>query len=183
MYTREFETWFREVLQVWERGISNRPTSQDPGGYTVNGITWNTWKNQGAKLLGKPATVDALSKITWEDVKKLAYLLYWVPGRVELVKRPDMQIIYADSLWHGGGIKSMGYPNLSALNADKTVSIDTVINRRMAYLKSLKNWEPNKNGWTNRLNSLKNAAFSLFQKISPIVILFIIAALYVYLLK
>jgi len=150
-----FENWFDGIIRKWEGGIANRPAAEDPGGYTNHGITISTWQNGGAKLLGKPATVDALSKITWDDAKKIAYQMYWIRNGVNNVKNKAFRPIVMDSFWLGGGMKSLGYNSITALNNAVNETVEKLYQKRLLFLQKLSNWNYNKGGWTSRLNDIK----------------------------
>lgn len=162
-YPNEFNTWFDKVVAKWEGGIANRDLSADPGGYTNHGVTEATWKNGGAKVLGKPATRDALSKITFEDAKKIAYSLYWLAHKIDTVKNPLLRIHLAEGYWGGGGLSPLGYigtvagkrqykyKTIADLNKDNP-SIDEIGQRRYNWYTTLANFTQNP-GWINRLNT------------------------------
>jgi len=150
-----FEKWFDGIIKKWEGGIANRPPEEDPGGYTNHGVTIGTWKNGGAKLLARPATVAALSQITWDDAKKIAYHMYWLANKVNQVKNPAFRPIVMDSFWLGGGMKSLGYNSVAGLNAALNETVDKLYKKRLLFLQKLSNWNTNKGGWTSRLNDIK----------------------------
>lgn len=177
-FTQPFNDWFDGVIQKWEGGVSNRSKDADPAGLTVHGVTIATWKNGGAKLLGQQPTPEDLLNLDWNGAKKIAYVLFWNKNNVSSVKNPNAQPIVADSLWLGGGLRSLGANSISDLN-NQNLSISDLINKRLSYLSKLKNYPQNETGWKNRLQSLLDVAS---KNESPIglLILILIAFVYVY---
>jgi len=149
-----FEKWWTNIIRKWEGGVANRPPEEDPGGYTKHGITIGYWKDKGAKILGRPATLAALSAITWDDAKKIAYQGFWIGDKINTVVNPAFRPFVADAYWLGGRMSSLGYASIAALNRNKLETVQNLYNKRMAYLKKLSNWQYNKGGWTNRANDL-----------------------------
>lgn len=57
----------------WEGGVANRPLTEDPGGLTNRGITWDTWAALSQRLFGFAATMQnflGMSDQQWERVFK-----------------------------------------------------------------------------------------------------------------
>jgi len=149
VYPQMFHKWISDVAMTWEAGLSNRDPKADPGGLTNKGITWATFLRLAPKVLG---TVDKkrFYGLTWDDVAALAYQGYWIPGAIETVKSDPIKVILMDADFNGGGIHSLGYPSIDALNKANPKP-ETVIANRLNWYKSLKNWPQNQHGWTNRL--------------------------------
>lgn len=155
---KAFEEWFTNVIRKWEGGSAERDPKDDPGGFTRHGVTIGHWISNGAKIIGKPPTKEALNTITWDDAKKIAYVDFWVKKKINTIANSSFRPIVADTYWLGGGISSLGYPSIAALNKNKLETVSGLFNKRMNYLKSLKNWDANKNGWANRMNSVIESA-------------------------
>lgn len=170
-----FENWFKNIVSRWEGNISNRPRNEDPAGFTNHGVTIGTWKAGGAKVLGKEPTLETLKKITFNDAQAIAKSMYWDRYKVDTVKREDLKPVVAESYWMGGGISSLGFKSISALNTANP-SLQTVLDNRLKYLKKLSNYEANKNGWNNRLKTTFDVCSKLLSPagVSSIVILLIL---------
>jgi lysozyme family protein len=160
MYDQYFALWYSKILAPWEGGIADRPPKADPGGLTNRGVTIAVWREQAPKLFGIPGNENTLRQITKEQAIKIAYEVYWKFYAIDKISNPAIKILVADSVWGGGGYKSVGYPSgtysqrAAQINADAARNsglFNTMLNRRVAYLKSLDNYEANKNGWLNRL--------------------------------
>lgn len=152
-YPQNFINWAKTVLsKAIEGGISNRSLKDDPGGLTNRGVTFSVFKRVAKKTLGIEPTVENFYKLTEPQAQAIGYADYWLANHTDKVK-PIYQIIYMDSVWHGGGIKSLGYADINSLN-NSNATIQQIGINRLNYLKKLKNWEANKNGWINRLTAI-----------------------------
>jgi lysozyme family protein len=174
-YPSDFEAWHK-ILVPSEGKIANRPKWQDTGGLTNMGITFVRFQTIFAVFLGVPATIESFMNLTREQEKSIAYKFYWkdvgVPSAL-----PIYRIILADSFFLGGGVRSLGYTTIAGLNASKS-TLQTVANNRLNYLKSLKNWESNKNGWTTRLNNITSGGLNFAKENGiPLVFLLILSSI------
>ena len=158
---KAFISWFTNVIRKWEGGTAERNPKDDPGGLTTHGVTIKYWQDKAHKIIGAPPTREALMKISWDDAKKIAYQDFWLGKKINTIKNAAFRPFVADTYWLGGGINSLGYPTITALNNAKLESVQGLYNKRLAWLKKLSNWEANKNGWTNRMNSVLATAKSL----------------------
>lgn len=158
---KAFESWFTNVIRKWEGGSAERDPKDDPGGFTRHGVTIGYWQQKAASILGKPPTREALNQITWEDAKKIAYQGFWLGRKINTIKNAAFRPVVADTYWLGGGITSLGYPSIAALNIAKFETVKGLYDKRLAHLKKLSNWSANKNGWKNRMDSVLEAGKAL----------------------
>lgn len=156
-----FKAWFNEVIRKWEGGTAERDIKADSGGLTRHGVTIGYWINKAHKIVGKPPTREGLMSISWNDAEKIAYQDFWLSKKINTIANKSFRPIVADTYWLGGGISSLGYPSIAALNNNKLETARGLYNKRLAHLKNLSNWDYNKNGWTNRMKSVLNAALSM----------------------
>lgn len=175
-YPQDFEAWYK-ILAPSEGGISNRSKSADPAGLTNRGITIGTFKRVALPLLGVQPTEANLRILTSDQAKYIAYKEYWIKTGVPSAL-PLYRTILADSFFLGGGIKSLGYTTISSLNLAKP-SLSIIAGNRLKYLKSLKNWEANKNGWSTRLQNIvgKSVKFTSENLGSSIIILLVLSVI------
>ncbi len=153
-----FESWYTNVIRKWEGGAAERDPKDDPGGLTKHGVTIGYWTKTAHKIVNKPATREGLLSINWDDAKKIAYQDFWVKKKINTIENKGFRPFVADAYWLGGGMPSLGYSSITALNKNKFETVTGLYNKRLKYLKSLDNWEPNKNGWIARMGSVMNTA-------------------------
>lgn len=154
--------------------------------HTNMGITYKTWTNY-AKLKGfQPTGANflAITPTQWYDV---AYLLYWKPSFCDVIKSQGVAEIIFEARW-GGGLNHMignlqSFLNKKGANlvVDRNIGINTanainnftgkskkneaelikfLTDKRLEYLKSLKDWSWAGGGWSDRVNKLYNRAMS-----------------------
>lgn len=155
-----FELWNEYILKEWEGGIADRPLRDDPGGLTNKGVTIAVWREWAHKLFGIVGNETTLRQLTEAQAKRVAYEIYWKFYGIDKVTNPAIKLLLADSVWGGGGYSSLGYKTgtyaqrAAQINKDNQANsnlFNVLVNRRLAYLRSLKNYEVNKNGWENRV--------------------------------
>lgn len=170
-----FNLWYTHILAPWEGGIADRPLKDDPGGLTNRGVTIAVWKQYALKLFGIPGTEATLRQISKEQAKRVAYELYWKFYGIDAIKNPAIKILVADSVWGGGGYSSLGYKSgtntqrAAQINKDNEVNkklFDVLVERRLTYLRSLKNYAANKNGWENRVQNGDKTRLSITQVVA-----------------
>ena len=152
--SKTFNAWFDQVIKRWEGGAAERPKEEDSGGLTNHGVTIGYWQKEAHKYVNAPPTREALLQITWDDARIIAWKGFWLKHKINQVRNQALQPFVADSYWLGGKLKSLGYPSLQALNRDLTATPGKLYRKRLAWLKTLKNWSFNSAGWTNRMNSV-----------------------------
>lgn len=155
-----FELWNEYILKEWEGGIADRPLKDDPGGLTNKGVTIAVWREWAPKLFNIVGNEATLRQLTEAQAKRVAYEIYWKFYGIDKVTNPAIKLLLADSVWGGGGYRSLGYESgtyaqrAAQINKDNQANanlFNVLVNRRLAYLRSLKNYEVNKNGWENRV--------------------------------
>jgi lysozyme family protein len=157
----DFQNWYK-IIRKFEGGISDRPKNEDPGGLTNRGVTYKSYiTEKWYKIVNKGTSIDEFLKLTEDETQKIAYEGIWKPYKIDLINSPYKKILAMDSIWGGGGLRSLGVKNIAELNATKLTD-KQLIENRWKYMKSLKNFEYNKNGWFNRLNGLLKITSSDF---------------------
>ncbi|KAB2915129.1 MAG: hypothetical protein F9K23_11585 [Bacteroidetes bacterium] len=170
-----FELWNEYILKEWEGGIADRPLRDDPGGLTNRGVTIAVWREWAPKLFGIPGNETTLRQLTEAQAKRVAYEIYWKFYGIDKVNNPAIKMLLADSVWGGGGYSSLGYKTgtyaqrAGLINKDNQANprlFDLLVQRRLAYLRSLSNYQANKNGWENRVWRGNGKMLSLTQVVA-----------------
>lgn len=167
-----FQLWNKYILGPWEGGIADRPLKDDPGGLTNRGVTIKIWREWAPMLFGIQGNETTLRKLTEEQAQTVAYHVFWKYYGIDKINNPAIKLLIADSVWGGGGYPSLGYNK--GTTAQRTAQINAesekdpalfskMVQRRLAYLRSLKNYEVNKNGWENRVWKGDKTRLSLTQ--------------------
>ncbi|MGV3597113.1 MAG: glycosyl hydrolase 108 family protein [Bacteroidota bacterium] len=170
-----FELWNEYILKEWEGGIADRPLKDDPGGLTNKGVTIAVWREWAPKLFNIVGNEATLRQLTEAQAKRVAYEIYWKFYGIDKVTNPAIKLLLADSVWGGGGYSSLGYKSGSyaqraaQINKDNQTNsnlFSVLVNRRLAYLRSLPNYQANKNGWENRVWKGDRQRLSLTQVVA-----------------
>lgn len=153
---------FQEVAGPWiirtEGGHTVRPSKDDPGGETKYGICKRSYPGLDIANL----TVAHALSIYRRD--------FWRPKAAQLP--PPLDLVFFDMCVHHGqgnatrilqaaaGLKpdgSWGDQTSGGVQhiADIHQFCDKVLDQRMTFMRKLKNWEANKNGWANRVKDLR----------------------------
>lgn len=162
-----------------EGGISDRPLKADPGGLTNKGVTQKTYDGyRRSKALPlrsvRAMTVAEMTEVYrvqfWDAVQgdKLPSGLDWAvfdwavnSGASRAVK--ELQRVLGVNV---DGI--VGLATLGAIDkADTALTINHYCDRRLAFMKGLKNWGANKNGWTRRVAEVRAAALDMADDSTP----------------
>ncbi len=144
--TQDVEQVFDKIMEYVfkdEGGYVNHP--KDPGGATNMGVTQNTY-NQYCKLNKLPT--KNVKNLTKDEAKQVYKQLFWEQsGAKEIAESGDAKLAYVvfDTAIHSGVGKA------KKLLAKSNGDANTMIEKRMAMLKSSKNWQTFGRGWTNRL--------------------------------
>jgi lysozyme family protein len=174
MAAANFTRIIEQVLQI-EGGVSDRPADQDPGKLTNRGVTqavydqWRGLKNLPPKSVREITTQEAVAIYKanyWRPIQgdKLpagidyAVLDYAVnSGPAQAVK--DLQRVL--------GCAADGIVGLATLEALAVAELPDVINaycdRRLAFMKKLKNWKHNQNGWTKRVAHVRAQSLAMVE--------------------
>lgn len=149
----------KDFVLKWEGGLAKRSASADPGGTTKYGIS--------EKQYGKDYDIE---KITQETAVDIFRKDYWEAPLLDLLPEPIAQQVFQFGVVAGQGtsigkLQELVGTKVDKLNGPLTAAavkkaydedpqklIDSIASSQLSYLKGLKNWEPNKNGWTNRIN-------------------------------
>lgn len=161
-----------QILGI-EGGVSDRPLKDDPGGLTNKGVTqgvYDRWRS----LKGLPP--KSVVGITKQEVVAIARANYWTP--IQGDKLPSgVDFAVFDFAFNSGaaqaakelqrvlGVSADGVVGLATLEALATAEPVTVINgvcdHRLAFMRKLKNWRANKNGWTSRVAHVRAQSLAL----------------------
>ncbi|MDP3495272.1 MAG: glycosyl hydrolase 108 family protein [Hyphomonadaceae bacterium] len=162
-----------------EGGISDRPLSADPGGLTNKGVTQATYDKWRAKKDLPPQSVRKLTVAEYTDLYRTEF---WdeikgdtLPSGIDLAvfdyavnSGPSRA---AKDLQRTLGVKADSHIGLATMEALEAANHDDVVaklsDRRLRFMKSLKNWEPNKNGWTKRVAHIKAVAMDMARGAPP----------------
>lgn len=150
--------WFNNVIKKWEGGVGERPKEEDSGGLTNHGVTIGYWTSKAARIVNKPPTRSGLISLTWDEAQKISKVDFWDRLKIDTIRNPALRPFVADAYWLGGGLKSLGYDSIAALNRDFFATPKKLYNARMAHLQKLSNWGANSHGWTNRINDVLRTA-------------------------
>jgi lysozyme family protein len=165
-----------DLLLHVEGGVSNRPASADPGGLTNMGVTQNIFD---AYMRNSKLPTRSVATITRDEASALYKTMF--ADKVGFDSLPaGVDIFMFDSAVNSGpvqagkwlqralgdGVKvdgSIGPATEDAANnyPDTVSLISTIALRRMTFLKALRNWNANKNGWTSRVSFMEQAAIQL----------------------
>lgn len=170
-----FDKIIDTLIDVIEKGFSNRPKKADPGGPTNLGITLKTlraWRND--KTLGI-ADVQALTK---DEAIEIYRAQYWNPIRGDELPLGVDWAVFDFAVNSGPGravrelqellrVKQDGIIGLITLNAIRNYPgrehklIADYSQARLDFMKTLSNWPYNKNGWTKRVKKVMSESQSL----------------------
>lgn len=172
MAAKNFQPLVTQVLGI-EGGISDRPLKADPGGLTNMGVTQKVYDNWRS-LRGLPA--KSVREITSQEVIAIAKANYWntvqgdkLPSGVDFAvfdfsfnSGPAQAVKELQRVLGVGADGVVGLATLRALaGADPAEVINGVCDRRLAFMKKLKNWNANKNGWTKRVAHVRAQSLTL----------------------
>lgn len=170
-----FETAYRLIRQK-EGGLANRPKKADPGGLTNFGVTQKTYDAYRTRM-GLP--LQSVRNITQEEVRSIYYHDYAKPVRFDELPA-GIDYVMFDMAIHSGVSRAVkllqrtlkvqqdgdfGSKTMNALQAvakhSVTSLIEAVLETRLAFLKTLRNWKANANGWQKRITFVQKNALSL----------------------
>lgn len=158
------------ITAKWEGGWSDHPA--DPGGKTMYGITQATL----SAYLGRPATVAEIRTLSKAQATAIYRDRYWkrvggdqLPPGVDLCvydfgvnSGPERAV---KSLQAALGVKADGWVGdltVAALrSANPRELINTLCDRRLAFLKALPTWDNFGRGWANRVADVRKRAMAM----------------------
>lgn len=173
-----FDKLMAPLLHI-EGGLSDRPLSEDPGGRTNLGVTqglYDAWRQRN----GKPK--QDVARITRGEAKQLFLDEMWIPIRGDLLPSGvdwatfDFAVnsgpaTAVKELQRTVGVVADGQVGQGTLSGIAKMAPTQVINsycdRRLRFMKRLKNWGPNKNGWTARVAQVRSSALKMAQDGQP----------------
>lgn len=162
-----------------EGGVADRPLADDPAGLTNAGVTHATYD---AYRRAKGLPLRSVREITSAEATEIYDLQYWRPIRGdELPSGLDWAVF--DMAINSGASRAVkelqrvlgvnvdgivGLATLGAIDkADTALTINHYCDRRLAFMKGLKNWGANKNGWTRRVAEVRAAALDMADDSTP----------------
>lgn len=159
--------------------------------HTNKGVTWQTWVayNQAKGRTPSSQEFVTMSDAVWQDIFKT---LYWDRIAGDLIKSQAIAEILMEAIWGGGSMGmvktlqkflndkgaspklivdgSMGRNSANALNkyvtnkAREKEVVDLLINQRLTYLKSLRDWANYGTNWGGRVAKLSQKAYDYIAK-------------------
>lgn len=157
-----------------EGGFSNRPRREDPGGATKYGITIGTLRD----WRGGPVTVADVRNLTKDEAFRIYKAQYWDAVRGDRLPAGLDYVVFDFAVNSGPGRAVQHLQRLLQVTVDGIVGVQTLgalqgralpdlIKRysaaRLAYLKGLKNWRYNKNGWRRRVGEVQALGLDLYR--------------------
>ncbi len=159
-------------LEESEGGFVHRNRKADPGGATNLGITQATL----SAARGYEVSVDDVKKLTQEEAKLIFKTQYWDAVRADDLPRGLDYCVFdfavnsgpsraAKTLQKIVGVKEDGIIGLKTLNAAQYFDVQELINKlckaRLSFMKRLRNWSYNKNGWSARVRRVQERSLEL----------------------
>ncbi|KZL06754.1 putative Peptidoglycan domain protein [Pseudovibrio axinellae] len=155
-----------------EGGFANRSRKADPGGPTNLGITQATleaWR-------GRPVSVEEVKRLGREEALKIYRAQYWDSVKGDALPRGLDYAVFDFAVNSGPAraaktlqqilkVKVDGVIGVLTLQAVKAHSVNSLINllcaARLKFMKRLKNWQFNKNGWSRRVRHVQERSLEL----------------------
>jgi lysozyme family protein len=173
------EACFKHVGAA-EGGFSNRSRKADPGGPTNFGVTAATlgaWRG-----LGREATAAEVKAMNRDEAVEIYAAQYWRPCGAD--KLPDgLDLAVFDFAINSGPGKAVEYlqrvvgapvdRSFGAITLERamerplSLTIEELCDARLAYMKRLKNWADNKNGWSTRVAHIRATALAMAANVKP----------------
>lgn len=154
--------------------------------HTNKGVIWSTYVNYCKQRKKTPTAAEflAMPKSLWQDIMKS---LFWDSIKGDLIQSQYIAEFLFEAQWGGGGsrlirdlqryinqVSRTKIPVSGVVTDQMAMAINRIFNTakkqipvieyltkaRFEYLESLSDWNKYKNGWTRRLNTLKNRAIS-----------------------
>jgi lysozyme family protein len=159
------------AVLVHEGGYSNHP--RDPGGATMKGVTqrvYDAWRKNN----GRP--IQSVKNITQQEIEAIYYQQYWIMVRGDqLPSGLDYAVFdYAVNSGPSRAIKDLqrvlgvaidGAPGnvtiSTALAGDTKKLINSLCDRRLAFVKALSTWPTFGRGWSSRISGVRSMALSM----------------------
>jgi len=148
------------LLLVSEGGYVNNP--RDPGGATKYGITIATLRN----YRGRSVTVDDVRQLTADEAGQIYHRNYWSPVRGDLLPAGVDYAVFDFAVNSGPRKAAEMLQECLSVTVDSDIGpvtwraaaqvrapdlINALCDRRLAYLRSLRNWADFGAGWSARV--------------------------------
>ncbi|KZL02889.1 MULTISPECIES: glycoside hydrolase family 108 protein [unclassified Pseudovibrio] len=157
-----------------EGGFAHRSRKADPGGPTNFGITQRTlsaWRGQSVSVqevrsLERAEAVDIFRAQYWDAVKgdKMPSGLDYALFDFAVNSGPARAVKTLQSIL---GVAVDGLAGVETLGALKTHNLGDLVSKlsaeRLRFMKRLKNWPYNKNGWTRRVRDVQQRSLELIK--------------------
>ena len=157
-----------------EGGFAHRSRKADPGGPTNFGITQRTlsaWRGQSVSVqevrsMERAEAVDIFRAQYWDAVKgdKMPSGLDYALFDFAVNSGPARAIKTLQSIL---GVAADGLAGVETLEALKTHNLRDLVGKlsaeRLRFMKRLKNWPYNKNGWTRRVRDVQQRSLELIK--------------------
>lgn len=178
MASGNFNRLLQPLLGI-EGGVANRPLKADPGGLTNKGVTHAVYD---AYREGKGLPLQSVTLMTGGEAVDIYQAQYWTPIRGnDLPSGLDWAVFdFAVNSGPSEAVKVLqrvlgvvvdGVIGLGTLQALGQASLPSVIERycdaRLAFMKTLRNWAANKNGWMARVDHVKTTALDMADPATP----------------
>ncbi|WP_068310439.1 glycoside hydrolase family 108 protein [Polycladidibacter hongkongensis] len=169
-----FQLVIAKLLQH-EGGYANRPRYADPGGATKYGITRATLSG----WLGRTASIADVKALKLETAVAIYKAQYWQAVRADQLPAGVDYAVFDFAVNSGPARAAKCLQQLLGVSVDGVIGAQTlaaaaarppaVLIReycaaRLAFMRRLKNWRYNKNGWSNRVAEVERAALDLARR-------------------
>ncbi|WP_208990070.1 glycoside hydrolase family 108 protein [Pseudovibrio brasiliensis] len=159
-------------LEESEGGFVHRSRKADPGGATNLGITQATL----SAARGYQVSIEDVKNLGLEEANCIYKAQYWDAVRADDLPSGLDYCVFdfavnsgpsraAKTLQKILGVKADGFIGLQTLNAVQSFSVQVLVNKlseaRLAFMKRLRNWQHNKNGWTSRVRRVQERSLEL----------------------
>lgn len=168
MTAANFDRLYRPLMGI-EGGVADRPKKADPGGLTNFGVTQKTYdRYRAARGLVRRSVreieadeVRDVAKEHWDSVRgdELPSGLDWAMFDFAYNSGPAQPIKELQRVLGCNVDGQLGPATLHAVEvADTIKTIEHLCDRRLAFMKSLRNWKYNAKGWTRRVAEVRGKA-------------------------
>lgn len=168
MTAANFERLYRPLMGI-EGGVADRPKKADPGGLTNCGVTQKTYdRYRDARGLPRrsvreiePDEVRDVAKEHWDSIRgdELPAGLDWAMFDFAYNSGPVQPVLELQRVLGCNVDGLLGPTTMHAVEvADTVKTIEHLCDRRLAFMKTLKNWKYNAKGWTRRVKDVRAKA-------------------------
>ncbi len=155
-----------------EGGFANRSRVADPGGPTHYGITHSTlsaWRErpvsvEEVRALGQSEAIEIYRVQYWNGVQgdQLPVGLDFALFDFAVNSGPARAVKTLQALLGVGVDGVLGSKTLAAIKQHPTaLLVNELCVQRLAFMKRLRNWPYNKNGWSRRVRDVQKRSFEL----------------------